>query len=362
MDMRSTVNAQGAAPANVPAFAEPELGADTFLRSWAESHRQQLVILLLVLSDVLLAFLIWEAATVFQSIWANGSLSEVDVASIVPNAAVWVGLRALLGLYPGYGLDHVEELLRQTFAALAALTITAVFASTLLTGDSLSRLVIVVMSFLGLLLLAPVMRYCVKRAMLKAELWGKPVVVLGSQQAGENLLKVLRKEWQLGFRPMMVFDHRSAQAGVTIEAIRYGELLDDCVGFARKHGADTIIFAMPHTRREDLAKLVGSAGIVFRYVIVMPNLGGITNSAVIARDFAGNCGVEIKHNLLDPWARRAKRVLDLFATVVGGLLISPLLIAVVVLIKLDSPGPAFYGHCRLGAGGTHFRCWKFRTM
>jgi Undecaprenyl-phosphate galactose phosphotransferase WbaP len=96
--------------------------------------------------------------------------------------------------------------------------------------------------------------------------------------------------------------------------------------------------------------------------MVMPDLGGITNSAVIARDFAGHLAVEIKHNLLFPWARRTKHVLDLLLTIVGGLMICPLLIAIAVLIKLDSPGPAVYGHRRVGAGGKHFRCWKFRTM
>jgi hypothetical protein len=39
-----------------------------------------------------------------------------------------------------------------------------------------------------------------------------------------------------------------------------------------------------------------------------------------------------------------------------------LVFAIAVVIKLDSPGPAFYGHQRVGAGGEHFLCWKFRTM
>jgi len=141
-----------------------------------------------------------------------------------------------------------------------------------------------------------------------------------------------------------------------------GETLSDALAIAREHEVDTAIFAMPHVRREELARLVNLASTSFRYVIVMPNLNGITNSGAVARDFAGDFGVEIKHNLLDPWARRVKHGLDLFATVVGGLLISPLLLAIVVLIKLDSPGSAFYGHQRLGIGGNHFRCWKFRTM
>jgi len=134
------------------------------------------------------------------------------------------------------------------------------------------------------------------------------------------------------------------------------------VNLARKRKIDTAIFALPHTRREDLAPLVSQASLNFRHVMVIPNLGGITNSAVVARDFAGTLGVEIKHNLLFPWARRTKRALDLCGAVVGGLLVSPILLAIYSLIKLDSRGPAFYGHWRLGAEGKHFFCWKFRTM
>jgi Undecaprenyl-phosphate galactose phosphotransferase WbaP len=138
--------------------------------------------------------------------------------------------------------------------------------------------------------------------------------------------------------------------------------MTDAVAMAGEYAFDTVIFTMPRARREHLDKLMNLASHSFRYVVVMPDVGEIVSSAVIARNFAGNLGVEIKQSLLFPWARRTKHALDLLLTVVGGLLISPLLLALVILIKLDSQGPAFYGHRRLGAGGKHFRCWKFRTM
>jgi Undecaprenyl-phosphate galactose phosphotransferase WbaP len=119
---------------------------------------------------------------------------------------------------------------------------------------------------------------------------------------------------------------------------------------------------MPHVRSRHLAKFVEGASLSFREVFIIPNLNGITTSAVVARDFRGTLGIGIKHNLLNPWPRRAKRVMELLAVVVGGLLISPLLLAIAILIKLDSPGPIFYAQMRLGAGSNHFRCWKFRTM
>jgi Undecaprenyl-phosphate galactose phosphotransferase WbaP len=83
---------------------------------------------------------------------------------------------------------------------------------------------------------------------------------------------------------------------------------------------------------------------------------------VAPRDFAGTLAIEIKQNLLDPWSQRLKRALDLVGTVIGGVLISPLMFAIAVLIKLDSPGPALFMQERPGLNGRTFRVFKFRTM
>jgi len=332
-----------------------------FLRNWEVPQRRSLAVLVLILADVALALAIWLAALIVQGVLGRGELTQLAIASIVPNIVAWMGLRAVLGLYPGYGLDQVEELRRQTFALGATLAIITVFAFASQVGDLLSRILLLGWA-LGLLVAGPVERYFTKWVMAKAGLWSKPVVVLGTQEVGARVLESLQREWELGFKPVGYFDDRPVPEKGVLEGVPYGQALNDAVTMAQEHGFDTAIFAMPHARREHLATLMNLASHSFRYVVLIPDLAGITNSAVMARDFAGNLGVEIKHNLLFPWARRAKRALDLLLTVVGGLMISPLLIALMILIKLDSPGPVFYGHRRLGVGGKHFCCWKFRTM
>jgi len=119
---------------------------------------------------------------------------------------------------------------------------------------------------------------------------------------------------------------------------------------------------MPHTRHEHLAKFVNLAGLTFRHIVVIPNLGGITNSAVVARDLAGTFGVEINHDLLNPWAHRVKRVLDIVATLIGGILILPLILSLCMLVRIESRGPVFYKDQRMGRNGKLFSCVKFRTM
>ena len=80
----------------------------------------------------------------------------------------------------------------------------------------------------------------------------------------------------------------------------YGGTLTDATALARKCGVDTTIFAMPDTKREHLARFVVSSRDSFWHAVIIPDLGGIKNSAVAARDLAGTFGVEIRHNPLDP--------------------------------------------------------------
>jgi Undecaprenyl-phosphate galactose phosphotransferase WbaP len=218
------------------------------------------------------------------------------------------------------------------------------------------------LGFLILLVVAPVERYLVKRSMRKLKLWGKPVVVLGAGDAGVELVRGLQEEWGLGFKPVAVFDFGLAPRGGVLEGVPYGGTVADALGVARKHGIDTAIFAMPHIRRKYVARFVEVASRHFRHVIVIPNLLQVTNSAVVARNLAGIFGVEIKHNLLNPWALRAKRMLDLIATIIGGTLILPLLLVLSVLVWAETRGSIFYKAQRMGQDGRPFSCLKFQTM
>jgi Undecaprenyl-phosphate galactose phosphotransferase WbaP len=328
---------------------------------WKSAWKQRVVVASLVLSDVFLACLVWLAAYALQSILGGGELSGVAVAVVAPSVAVWIGLRLLLGLYPGYGLDSVERLRRHVYSVFTTLAVLAVFAVGFQIGDLLSRLLLA-LAFLGLLFLTPFVQYFAKLCMKRAGLWGKSVIILSYKDTGTQFLETLEQEWSLGYVPFALFDYHLTPAGSSYQETSYGETLADAVDLGCGRGVDTVVFAMPYTRRDQLASMVSVASESFRNVLVVPNLNGVTNSAVVARDFAGTFAVEIKQNLLDPWAQRLKRALDLFGVVVGGVLISPLLLTIAVLIKLDSPGPVFYGHRRLGAGDKHFVCWKFRTM
>jgi lipopolysaccharide/colanic/teichoic acid biosynthesis glycosyltransferase len=58
----------------------------------------------------------------------------------------------------------------------------------------------------------------------------------------------------------------------------------------------------------------------------------------------------------------AKRAFDLVCAALGLVLLAPLLAAIALWIKLDSPGPVLFRQERVGRFGRTFRIHKFRTM
>lgn len=57
-----------------------------------------------------------------------------------------------------------------------------------------------------------------------------------------------------------------------------------------------------------------------------------------------------------------KRLMDLVLSLLGLLFLSPVLILLALLVKLDSKGPVLYKQVRVGKGNEDFRLWKFRSM
>src|SRR5579871_5297285 len=57
-----------------------------------------------------------------------------------------------------------------------------------------------------------------------------------------------------------------------------------------------------------------------------------------------------------------KRLFDLAVALLALVVLSPFLLVLALAIKLESSGPVFYLHTRVGKGGKEFKLIKFRTM
>ena len=128
---------------------------------------------------------------------ATDALAEQTVFAMVAVTTTWVGLRAFLGLYPGYGLDAAEQWRRHFYATVGTLAMVAIFALGFHVGAELSRLLLAVV-FLSLFVLTPLVQHLARWGMRRAGLWGKPVVVLSYKGAGASVVDATRGEMGAG--------------------------------------------------------------------------------------------------------------------------------------------------------------------
>ena len=80
------------------------------------------------------------------------------------------------------------------------------------------------------------------------------------------------------------------------------------------------------------------------------------------REIAGIPVLTLSETPLTGTRLLAKAIEDLLLSAAILVAISPLLVIIALLIKLDSPGPVFFRQERTGWNGKTFKIWKFRTM
>ena len=264
------------------------------------------------------------------------------------------------GLYPGYGLTAPQELRKGVAAATTAGLV--LMAGTLLFYEELLPRSVFLLTTLLTIVFCPVGRALAKRALHAFGLWGRPVVILGAGQAGRRVARALRRRPLDGLEPVAFFDDDMGKQGLDFEGIKVCGDLSAANTYALAHGVSHAIVAIPTASSAELAGLVNGRGHVFKRVQFVPNLAGLPSREVYASELDGMLALEVRSGLYSPANRVAKRALDLLGGGACTLLASPLLAALALWIRLDSPGPAFYESARIGQKGETFRCFKFRTM
>jgi Undecaprenyl-phosphate glucose phosphotransferase len=79
-------------------------------------------------------------------------------------------------------------------------------------------------------------------------------------------------------------------------------------------------------------------------------------------DIGDAVAIELQRAALSPTEQAVKRAIDIILSGVGLVILSPILIAAAIAVRLDSTGPALFRQTRHGFNGRPFRIFKFRTM
>ncbi len=277
-----------------------------------------------------------------------------------PLLGLFVLAYATVGLYPGVAISPIDEL---RWISIATTLIYLVLGSAIFLFQELSLFSrsIFLLAWVFSLLLVHVSRAIVRSCCAPRPWWGYPVIILGAGKTGEMVVRTLQRRPRIGLRPVFILDDNPEKQG-HLHGVPVVGSIGMAPRLARIRRIPYAIVAMPGVPRPRLLELLERYGQTFAHLLIIPDLFGFASLWVAAKDLGGILGLEVRQQLLLPGPRFAKFMIDLFLTLIGGLLLLPILIGVAILIRLDSPGPIFYGQMRIGQGGRRFKAWKFRSM
>lgn len=184
------------------------------------------------------------------------------------------------------------------------------------------------------------------------------VLIVGDGRVGHALRNHLESLPHMGFRfkGFISLDQQGEQPNHQIVGG-----VHDCVALARSLFVDEIYFSTPADKQTVLG-VVEDARAIGIEVRVVPDLyDGLAWNAPI--EYVGQFPTIPLHRQDFPRsAFIVKRIMDVLLAGLALLVCSPLMLAIAILIKRDSPGPIFYKAARIGRKGRRFHCFKFRTM
>ncbi|MDQ4063855.1 MAG: sugar transferase [Actinomycetota bacterium] len=178
-----------------------------------------------------------------------------------------------------------------------------------------------------------------------------PTLVIGEKGDRERLIRALDAS-PSAYKLVGALD--LSDGNVDLPRIR--EMLDET------EVRNVILIGAERLADEEFLDLLRSIRLRKIKLRVVPGAVTLMKSKPVFSEYVGVPLFEVGYPRLDNTQRSLKRLLDVTGSLFGLVLLSPLLLTVVALIKLTSPGPVFFKQKRVGADEKVFLCYKFRSM
>jgi exopolysaccharide biosynthesis polyprenyl glycosylphosphotransferase len=291
------------------------------------------------------------------SLWGYASVVVIQVLTLV---SVFFFSRLY---HRQRGLSHVDEFY-SVFVAVSVGTIISVAANSFLirNGPDYSRRMIVfcwlltiVLVTLGRLIYSRLIWSLQSRGVGRAR-----VLIVGTGETGRMVLQAMRRLPGLGYAVVGMVSQAS-QKSVDLGVPTLGTT-DELLSLIRSEHIDEVIIALPDAASREILPIISDCHRARVATRVYPSAFQLITSDLSIGHLGGLPLLTVRDTVLRGWRLTLKRAMDIAGSAVGLVILSPLMVLVALLIKLDSPGSAFYTQERMGLDEKPFRMIKFRSM
>jgi putative colanic acid biosynthesis UDP-glucose lipid carrier transferase len=190
----------------------------------------------------------------------------------------------------------------------------------------------------------------------------RTAVVVGAGGLGVKVANAFRARGDIGLSFLGYFDDRADQR-VDPDAMlmRLGSLRQ-VAEYVREHGVHEVYITLPLGSQPRIVELLEQVQGTTASVFFVPDVFGISIIQGRLQDMNGVPVVGLCETPFTGTNRLVKRIEDVVLASLILVLISPLLLAIAIGVRLTSPGPALFRQRRNGLDGTEIVVWKFRSM
>lgn len=139
-------------------------------------------------------------------------------------------------------------------------------------------------------------------------------------------------------------------------------LFTDLSSLIDQYQIDEVIISVEHHHSDELIQIISSCEGKNVGLKIVPDLYEILSGQARTMQLYGIPLIDINPQLMPEWEKKVKRMFDVIFSFIILIITLPIILLVIVLIKLESPGPAFYLQERCGLNGKLFKIIKFRSM
>ncbi|MCK8116064.1 undecaprenyl-phosphate glucose phosphotransferase [Pseudoalteromonas sp. 2CM37A] len=205
--------------------------------------------------------------------------------------------------------------------------------------------------------------YLFKRNRRKLGINLRNVAIVGATESAVHLYNEINKNDELGFRFLGFYDDRKPER-LFENSIKYevSGKVQDAVSAARNGDIGVLYIALPMKADKRIADILLQLGDTTVDVHIIPDF--LVSNLIHARiEHVGELDTLSVFESPFIGAREfIKRTEDIVVAVLILMLISPLLIALALAVKLTSQGPVIFKQDRYGLDGRKIKVWKFRSM
>ncbi len=187
------------------------------------------------------------------------------------------------------------------------------------------------------------------------------VLLVGTGRVGRMILQKILQNPKLGFQVVGVIDN-NGRARSSILGVPVLGSTADIPQIIERYGVDEVIIGLPESSHQEIVGIISLCEREKVGIRVFPDVFQIMASEVTIGDLGGLPLLTIRDVALQGWRLTLKRGMDILLSGIGLILLSPFMLLMAILIKLDSPGPVFYAQERMGLDAKPFKMLKFRSM